>query len=103
MEKMEKLSVKEVEAALSKAMHPEISYSLVKLGMVKEIEVKDASVSLTLLLPFLGIPIKEDLINIVKEAVSKLGKDLKIEIKTSEMNEEEKKRFIKLARDGWAL
>ncbi len=100
---MEKLSVKEVETALSKAMHPEISYSLIKLGMVRAVKVKDSTVSLNLVLPFLHVPIKEDLERLVRESIKKLGKNLKIEIKTSEMNEEEREKFLAMARDGWRL
>jgi len=100
---VEKLSVKEVETALSNAMHPEISYSLVKLGMIRGVEVNGSVVSLTLLLPFPNIPIKGDLVRIIEESIKKLGKNLKVEVKTSEMNEEERKRFLVMAREGWML
>jgi len=100
---MEKVSSKTVEVELSKVIHPEINFSLVALGMIKGIEVKDTSVSLTLLLPFLGIPIKEDLISIVKEAINKLGENLKVEITISEMNKDEKEKFMQLSKKGWAL
>lgn len=101
--KMKKISKEDIKAELSKAIHPEINCSLVELGMIKDIEVKDAAVSITLVLPFLDIPIKEDLIDLIKESVKNLGKNIKIKIKTAEMNEKEKERFMKLAREGWKV
>jgi len=100
---MEKISKKEIKDALSNVMHPEISYNLLKLGMIKDIEFKENKVNVTLLLPFLGIPIKEDLLNLTKESIRNLNKNIKIEIKTAEINEKEKEKFMKMAKDGWML
>lgn len=100
---MKKISKKDIEDALSKANHPEIDYNLLKLGMIKDISIERENVSLILLLPFLDIPIKEGLINLIKESVRNLDKHIKIKIKTAEMNEKERKRFINLAREGWKV
>lgn len=100
---LEEISKKNIEDALSKAEHPEISYSLVELGMIKDIKVKGAIVSVTLMLPLLDIPVKEDLIDLIKGAVKKLGKDIRVKIKTAEMDEKEKEKFMKLAREGWKV
>jgi metal-sulfur cluster biosynthetic enzyme len=100
---MGKISKKDVEDALSKAVHPEISYSLLKLGMIKDIRAGKGRVSLTLALPFLGVPIKEDLIGIVRDAVRKLDRDAEIEVRTAEMDNKEKARFMKLAKEGWKV
>ncbi len=100
---MKKISKKDIEDALSKIIHLEINYSLVELGMIKDIEIEDAAVSIKLVLPFLDIPIKEDLINLIKESIRKLDKSIKLKIKTAEMNEKEKERFMKLAREGWRI
>ena len=97
------ISKENIENVLSKAIHPEIDYSLVELGMIKDIEVRDAVVSITLLLPFLEIPIKEELINLIKDSVKNLDKNIKIKIKTAEMDEKEKEKFMKLAREGWKV
>lgn len=100
---MKSIKKKDIRIGLSKVIHPEINYSLIELGMIKDIEAKDAVVSITLVLPFLNIPIKEDLIGLIKGSVKKLGKNIKIEIKTAEMNGDEKERFMKLAREGWKV
>jgi len=98
--KVKNISKEDIKIELSKATHPEINCSLVELGMVKDIEAKDAAVSITLVLPFLDIPIKEDLIDLIKESLKNLGKNIKIKIKTAEMNEKEKERFMKLAMEA---
>ncbi len=100
---MKKISKKDIEETLSKVMHPEISYNLLKLGMIKDIEVKNDNVSAILMLPFLEIPIKEDLINLIKESIKKLDKNIKIKIRIAEMNEQEKEKFMKLVREGWVI
>jgi len=59
------ISEEDVRQAIGQVMHPEISRSLVELGMVKEIALQGDEVSLTLVLPLLGIPasIKDYLVN----------------------------------------
>jgi metal-sulfur cluster biosynthetic enzyme len=91
----------EVRKALEKVMHPEINCNLVELGMIKITEVKDDAISVTLMLPFLNVPIKEDLISLIKESITNLDKEIKVDIKTAEMDEKERKKFMKLARENW--
>jgi hypothetical protein len=69
--------------------------------MIKNIELKDAAVSITSVLPFLEIPIKEDIIILMKYSIINLDKNIKLKIKTAEMNEKEKEKFMKLARERW--
>ncbi len=103
MEKKTNISEEDVKTALSKVMHPEINYSLLELGMIKDIGVEKGDVNLTLVLPFMEIPIKTDLINIIEESVKQLGRDIKLEIKTAEMDEKEKEKFMEMAQQGWKL
>lgn len=99
MEKEIKITKEEIKKELAKAIHPEINYNLVELGMIKDIKIKNNIVSITLVLPFLEIPIKENLIDLTKESIRNLN--IKIEIKTAKMNEKEKERFMKMANEGW--
>ncbi len=103
--KKNKLSEKYIERVLSKLMHPEISYSLIDLGMIKNIAVNSSnnSISVSLLLPFLEIPIKEDLIHSLKEAITTLNNEVKVKVEIEEMNSQEKAKFTEMARDGWKL
>jgi len=95
------ISEEDVRQAIGQVMHPEISRTLVELGMVKDIAVKDDEVSLTLVLPLLGIPasIKDYLVNSLRQAVMKLG--AKAEIKIAEMNREERLVFLAMEQEGW--
>ena len=95
------ISEADVHQAVGQVMHPEISCSLVELGMVKDIAVKDDEVSLTLVLPLLGIPasIKDYLVNSLRQAVMKLGP--KAEIKIAEMNQEERLAFLSMEQGNW--
>ena len=95
------ISEEDVHQAIGQVMHPEISRSLVELGMVKDIALKDDGVSLTLVLPFLGIPasIKNYLVNSLRQAVMKLGAE--VEIRIAEMNEEERLAFLAMEQEGW--
>ena len=103
MEEGKNMLKEDIKNVLLKAIHPEIDCSLVELGMIKNVEVKDAGVSITLALPFLEIPIKEHIINLIKKSIRNLDKNVKIEIKTAEMNEKEKEKFMKLAKEGWKV
>ena len=77
---MSRFSSPDVEQALSEVMHPEIDYRLVDLGMIKDVVCEEDKVGLTLKFPFLEIPIKEDLIQSINEALADLDKAIQAEI-----------------------
>jgi len=91
----------DVHQAVGQVMHPEISCTLVELGMVKDVALEGDEVTLTLVLPFLGIPapIKDYLVNSLRQAVMKLG--AKAEIKIAEMNQAERLAFLAMEQEGW--
>jgi metal-sulfur cluster biosynthetic enzyme len=95
------IAEEDVHQAIGQVMHPEISHTLVELGMVKEIALKGDKVTLTLVLPFIGIPasIKDYLENSLRQAVMKLG--AKAEIRIAEMNQEERLAFLAMEQEGW--
>jgi len=86
---------------LKKIEHPEIAYTLFDLGMIKNINIQEKKVSLTLKVPMLGVPIKDYLINSIKEAVKKENKDIEVEIDVEEMDDSERTKFIRMAREAW--
>ncbi|MCK4322777.1 DUF59 domain-containing protein [candidate division WOR-3 bacterium] len=98
---MKKFSQADINQALSKVMHPEVRYSLVDLGIIKEVVAEENKVSFILNLPFLEIPIKDYLIQIIKEALTNLDKDVEVEIKLEQMNQRERDEFMKKAKEGW--
>jgi len=95
------ISEEDIHQAIRQVMHPEINRSLVELGMVKDIILKDNEVTLTLMLPLLSIPvsIKDYLMNSLHQAVIKLG--AKIEVRIAEMNEEERQAFLTMEQESW--
>jgi metal-sulfur cluster biosynthetic enzyme len=95
------ISEQDIHQAIGQVMHPEINRTLVELGMVKDITLKDNEVTLTLVLPFLGIPVlvKDYLMNSLCQAVMKVG--AKVEIKVAEMNPEERLAFLAMEKESW--
>jgi len=67
---------------IQRVEHPEISCTLVELGMVKDIQVSGNQVSLKLVLPFLGIPaaIRNYMIHSLQQAVADFGARLKVQV-----------------------
>lgn len=83
---------KEIRNILEKAMHPELNRSLIDLAMIRKVTIKDSKVTVTLVVPFLHVPIRDDLIKIIKDIIKK-NKDMEAEVIVKEMNENEKKIF----------
>ena len=80
--------------ALRQVMHPEVKRDLVELGMIKDIIVRDGKATVTLALPFIDVPIKEDLIRAVQEAVSEVAAALQVQVEAIEMNQKERAAFM---------
>ncbi len=85
--------------SLENVMHPAINFSLVKLGIVKDIILEDDTAKVIFALPFPNIPIINDLIFSVSQPI--MNMDLKFKYENVLMNEEEKARFMQLETDGW--
>jgi len=100
---MGKFSQPDVEQALSGIMHPEINYSLVDLGMIKNVTCEGNQVGLTLKLPFLHVPVKDLLITNIKKMLTKLDNTIQVETNIEEMSHEERENFTKMAKKGWKL
>jgi Mrp family chromosome partitioning ATPase len=86
--------------ALRQVIHPEMKRNLVELGMIKDVVVGDGDVTLTLALPFKEVPIKDDLVRSVREAVATLESSLEIEVKLAEMSQQERAAFMTAAEGG---
>jgi len=86
--------------ALRGVMHPEIDQNLVDLQMIKGVTVDNKRVTCTLALPFMEIPIKDQLVRSVREAVAKLDAGAEVEVKLTEMSQQERAAFMKMAEGG---
>jgi len=100
---MGKFSQPDVEQALSRIMHPEINYSLVDLGMIKNVICEGNQVDLTLKLPFLHVPVKDLLITNIKKTLTDLDNTIQVETNIEEMSQEERNNFKEMAQKGWKL
>ncbi|MEA3495059.1 MAG: iron-sulfur cluster assembly protein [Bacteroidota bacterium] len=89
----------EVLEIISNVKHPAIDYSLVDLGMIKNIEVKDNIVKLIFVFPFPNIPIADALINSIAMPLRASGYELEHEIVV--MTEEEKATFMRMETEAW--
>jgi Mrp family chromosome partitioning ATPase len=86
--------------ALRQVMHPEMKHNLVELRMIKEVAVEDAEVRVILALPFKEIPIKEDLVRSVRDAVKELEAGLEVQVDLVEMSQQERAAFMTAAEGG---
>ena len=94
-------SQKDVQQALSEVMHPEINYSLIDMGMIKDVVCKERQVSLALKLRFLQVPVKDLLIESIKKTLADLDNSIQVETNIEEMSQEERENFMKMAKEGW--
>jgi metal-sulfur cluster biosynthetic enzyme len=79
--------------------HPAIATSLTNLGILQDIDIEGNTVKATFVWPFEGIPIREQIINSVKNAIENMG--LKFKYNERIMNEDEKQRFLALEKKYW--
>ena len=94
-----KISEEDVRQALAIVKHPAIDCSLLELGIIKNISIKNNKIIVTIAFPFAGIPIKEYLMNSVREPIAKLG--AKVEMQETIMTDSERESFLKLESEHW--
>jgi metal-sulfur cluster biosynthetic enzyme len=94
-----KISEEDVQKAVGQAKHPAIDHTLVDLGIVKDITVEGNKVAVTFAFPFPNIPIKDRLVNSVREPIEELGAE--VEVKITEMNQEELQKFLTMEQEAW--
>jgi Mrp family chromosome partitioning ATPase len=85
--------------ALTSVEHPEIKgQNLVGLGMIPEIAIKKDRVDVMLALPFPEIPIKDALMEKVRETLAPLAGGATLEIEVTQMDPRQRAAFMDLAR-----
>ncbi len=82
-----------VREALKEVMDPELHKSLIELGMVREVQIEDSQVNITLALTMLGCPLKDQIVGDVKGAVGALKGVEAVAVELTEMTIEEKRRI----------
>ncbi|MCD6236632.1 MAG: DUF59 domain-containing protein [Thermoplasmata archaeon] len=93
------MNEEEVKEIIGQVMHPEIDASLMELGMIKDIKLEGNKVSLTMVFPFPGVPIREMLMESVRKPLEEQG--LQVEINEAVMNQEELQNFFKMEQEKW--
>jgi Mrp family chromosome partitioning ATPase len=84
---------------LATIRHPEIpAQNLVTLGMIPSISIEQEIVQVTLALPNLEVPVKQEIIRMIHESLSNLSEKYKIEIHPEEMTPEQKSIFFDFAK-----
>jgi len=96
---MAKISKEDVQKAIAQVKHPAIDFSLVELGIVREVSVKDNKVKIIMAFPFPDIPIGDYLVNSVKDPIEKLG--AKVEVEVTIMTQEEREKFLAMEQEKW--
>ncbi len=92
------MTLEKVLNSIDQVLHPEINYSLLKLGIVKDIKLMRRTVSVTFVFPFAHVPIAEKLIRLVEDQIEQMGLDF--EYDTRLMNDEEHSLFFKLEAEA---
>ena len=82
-----------VRKALEGVMDPELHKSLIELGMVREVRVREGQVEITLALTTMGCPLKDQIVADVRNAVGALEDVKAVEVELTEMTDEEKRRI----------
>ena len=92
-------SIDDITQAIANVMHPAIDRSLMDLGMIRDIALTGTTASLSLLVPFPGIPILSFLEKRLKDSVKPFGVNLTINI--ANMNQEEIQKFLAMEKEAW--
>ena len=94
----------EVFQILNQVRHPEIqSRNLVELGMIPEVIVENNDVTVVVALPTLDVPVKEKLVDVVRQAVANLDEGLQIEVRLVEMDDAQKTAFQASIREEFIV
>ena len=88
-----------VRKALEGVMDPELHRSLIELGMVREVLIREGGVTITLALTTLACPLKDQIVGDVDRAVGALDGVTGVEVELTEMTDEEKGQFHTAAKN----
>ncbi len=97
----QEITRKDILNILRDIEHPEISVSLVDLGMILDVAVDDHTVKVAVALPMLNIPqaVANAILNSLYEPIRELG--LQMEPVFFEMTPEIREKFFITARANW--
>ncbi len=97
----EAVTEENARAAIAPVKHPAIDRTLVDLGIAKDLKVDGNTVTITLTLPFEGVPapVRQMLMNLLQEPLEKLGAEVVFEVGV--MEPEALQQFLKMEQEAW--
>ena len=97
----EAITEEKARAAIAPVKHPAIDRTLVELGIAKDVKVEENTVTITLALPFAGVPgqVRHMLMSSLQEPLEKLGAEVAFDVVI--MDPEALQQFLKLEQEGW--
>lgn len=93
------ISEHDIRKAIAQVRHPAIDCTLVELVIVKAITFKNDKVVVTMAFPIPNIPIRDMIINSVKDSIIKLGAEC--QIKETIMSQQERAAFLDKEQKNW--
>jgi len=84
----------QIHQALREVKYPESGRSLMELGMIRDIKVDDEQVRFTVVLPFMNVPIKDQIVSEARAAVEKLPGIKEVDVELAEMTQKERAHFM---------
>ncbi len=87
------LSVSDVRQALSQVVDPELGKDIVSLGMVREVNVAEDVVRITIALTTMQCPLKQQIVDDVRARVASLNGAPEVQVTLTEMTPEERARL----------
>src|SRR5207253_3564295 len=92
-------TTEEVRAALRNVMDPEIGKPIEDVGMLKDIRIEDATVTVTVLLTIEGCPLRERIETDVTAAVAPLSGVEHVQVVLGTMSDEERGALVTSLRE----
>ena len=92
------ITVQQVRKVLQGVKHPELHRDLVELRMIRDIAISEGRTAITIALPFMNAPIREEIVESVRSAVSALDGAGEVVVELTEMTAPERQRFMELAK-----
>ena len=80
----------DIREVLTQVMDPELHRNIVELGMVREVQVGDGEVHLTLALTTLACPLKDRIVEDIRQAIRTVDGGLAVTVHLTEMTNDER-------------
>jgi len=92
------ITAEQIRKVLEGVKHPELHRDLVELRMIRDIAVSERRTAITIALPFMNVPIREEIVESVRSAVSALDGAGEVAVELTEMTAPERQRFMELPK-----